>query len=145
LKLLDESLDVASTAYSNWWVSQHEKQSENNRKNASDKKALPVGLECFIRDLIKQLALCGQVLGKKTVRRIFMEALKDGTGKRSISRSTLDQFVKNYKLECKSVKNIDPVRISQVTPDNRDSFFFLLDQLVKLLHSIDAVNCPWKD
>ena len=145
LKLLDESLDIASTAYSNWCVSQHEKQSENNRTNASNKKSLPVELECFMRDLIKQLALCGQGLGKKIVRRIFTEALEDGTGKRSISRSTLDRFVRNYRLECKSVKNIDPVRISQVTPENRDSFFFRLDQLVKLLHSIDAVNCPWKE
>jgi hypothetical protein len=52
---------------------------------------------------------------------------------------------KNYKLECKNVKNIDPVRISQVTPENRDSFFFRLDQIVKLCHSIDSINCPWKE
>jgi hypothetical protein len=145
LKFLDESLEVATKTYNDWCVSQREEQSENNRKNASNKKALPVELECFMRDLIKQLALCGQGLGKKTVRRIFIEALKDGTGKRSISRSTLDRFVKNYKLECKSVKNIDPVRISQVTPENRDSFFFRLDQLIMLLHSIDDINCPWND
>jgi hypothetical protein len=143
LKFHDESLDLASKAYTNWCVAQHEKQSENNRKNGSNKKALPVELECFMRDLIKQLALCGQGLGKKTVRRIFIEALKDGTGKQTISRSTINRFIKNYRLECKNVKNIDPVRISQVTPENRDSFFFRLDQIVMLCHSIDETNCPW--
>ena len=145
LKFADESLEVATKTYNNWCISQQEKQSENSRKNASNKKALPVELECFMRDLIKQLALCGQGLGKKLVRRIFTEALTDGTGKRSISRSILDRFVKNYQLECKSVKNIDPVRISQVTPENRDSFFFRLDQLIKLTHSIDDINCPWNE
>ena len=145
LKFLDESLEVASNAYTTWCVCQQEKKTETNRKNASNKKALPLQLECFMRDLIKQLALCGQGLGKKIVRRIFIEALDDGTGKQSISRSTLNRFIRNYKLECKSVKNIDPVRISQVTPENRDNFYFRLDQIVKLCHSIDEVNCPWKD
>jgi hypothetical protein len=39
----------------------------------------------------------------------------------------LDQL--SIELECKGVKNIDPVRISQVTPDNRDSFFFVWTNL----------------
>ena len=145
LKFRDEPIEVATKAYNDWCSSQQEMQSKNNRENASNKKALPVELEYFMRDLIKQLALCGQGLGKKTVRRIFNEALKDGLGKQTISRSTLNRFIKNYQLECKNVKNIDPVRISQVTPENRDSFFFRLDQIVKLCHSIDALNCPWKD
>ena len=145
LKLLDVPLEAASKSYAKWCGSQQEKQSENNRKNASNKKALPVELECFMRELIKQLALCGQGLGKKIVRRIFIEALRDGLGKQTISRSTLNRFIKNYNLECRNVKNIDPVRISQVTPENRDSFFFRLDQIVKLCHSIDATHCPWKD
>ena len=145
LKFYGETIEVATNAYNNWCISQKEKQREINRSNASNKKTLPVELECFMRDLIKQLALCGQGLGKKIVRRIFLEALRDGTSKQTISRSCLNRFVKNYELECKNVKNIDPVRISQVTPENRDSFFFRLDQIVKLCHSIDSTNCPWKD
>jgi hypothetical protein len=93
LKFRDETIEVATTAYNNWCTLQQEKQSENNKNNASNNKALPVELECFMRYLIKQLALCGQGLGKKTVRRIFIEALKDGTGKQTISRSTLNRFI----------------------------------------------------
>ena len=43
------------------------------------------------------------------------------------------------------MKNIDPVRISQVTTKNRDAFFFRLDQVIKLLHLIDDDICPWED
>jgi len=33
--------------------------------------------------MIKQLALCAQGLGKKMVRKLFIEALSDGNGKRA--------------------------------------------------------------
>jgi hypothetical protein len=97
--------------------------------------------------LIKQLALCGQGLGKKAVRKIIAEALRDGSGNSngSFSRSTLNQFFKNYRLECRNVKNINPACISQVTPENRDAFFFRLDQILKPVNSIDPVNCKATD
>jgi hypothetical protein len=96
--------------------------------------------------LIKQLAICGQGIGKKAVSQIFTQALKDwSTCSNSLfSNSTLDRFIRKYELECKNVKNIDPARIAQVTPANRDAFFFRLDQIVALIHSLDPINCPWK-
>ena len=89
----------------------------------------------------------GKAIGKKALTEFFTHALKDCTNEndRTLSRSTLDHFIWSYHLECKTVKNIDPVRIAQeVTPENQDSFFFRLDQIVSLLHNIDPINCPWK-
>ena len=144
-KFRDEPLHSALKDYDAWCAIEKQKQTETNRSNASDKKALPVELEIFIRELIKQLALSGQGIGKKAVRQILREALIDGgdtgDGKASFSRSTLNRFFNNYKLECKNVKNIDPARIAQVTPENRDAFFFRLDQVVSLIHAIDPDNC----
>jgi len=61
-----------------------------------------------------------------------------------VSRWVLDKFVKDYKLECKNVKNKDAVRIAQMTLENCDALFFRLDKVCKLVHSIDPANCPWK-
>ena len=140
-KIDNQHVTKAIKDYDDWCASEREKKSKINTLNASNTKALPVALEIFMRELIKQLALCGQGLGKKAVKHILTEALKDGSDDGSFSRSTLDRFTINYKLECKNVKNIDPARISQVTAENRDAFFFRLDQTVKLVHSIDPVNC----
>ena len=141
LKLREVEVATAFETYDSWCANEKDKTSRKNKKNGSSAKALPVELEVFIRELIKQLALCGQGLGKKAIRKIIAEALRDGSGDGSFSRSTLNRFFNNYKLECKSVKNIDPARIAQVTPENRDAFFFRLDQIVKLVHSIDPDNC----
>jgi hypothetical protein len=141
LKLRDAEVVTALETYDCWCANEKEKTSNKNKKNGSSEKALPVELEVFIRELIKQLALCGQGLGKKAIRKIIAEALRDGSGNGSFSRSTLNRFFKNHKLECRNVKNIDPARIAQVTAENRDAFFFRLDQIVKLVKSIDPVNC----
>jgi hypothetical protein len=144
-KSFNNHVSQAMKEYDDWCVNEKKKRSETNKNNATDKKAIPVELEIFMHELIKQLALCGQGIGKKAARQIIKEALKDGIdtgdGKASFSRSTLNRFIQNYNLECKSVKNIDPARIAQVTPENRDAFFFRLDQIVKLIHSIDPDNC----
>jgi transposase len=126
--ILSKHVSQAMKEYDDWCVDEKKKKSETNKSNATDKKAIPAELEMFMYELIKQLALCGQGIGKKAARQIIKEALKDGIdtgdGKASFSRSTLNRFIQNYSLECKSVKNIDPARIAQVTPENRDAFFF---------------------
>jgi hypothetical protein len=141
LKLQEVDVVIAFNTYESWCTIEKEKISKKNKKNGSSEKALPVELEVFIRNLIKQLALCGQGLGKKAIRKIITEALRDGSSDGSFSRATLNRFFNNYRLECKNVKNIDPACIAQVTPGNRDAFFFRLDQIVKLVHSVDPVNC----
>ena len=144
-KSFNNHVSQALKEYDDWCVNEKKKRSDTNKNNATDKKAIPVELEIFMHELIKQLALCGQGIGKKAARQIIKEALNDGIdtgdGKASFSRSTLNRFIQNYSLECKSVKNIDPARIAQVTPENRDAFFFRLDQVVKLIEAIDPDNC----
>ena len=145
MKNLGDPISEASVIYDKWCVSEKEKTSKKNKNNGSNEKAIPEGLEVFIREMIKQLALCGQGMGKKLARQIIEAALKDGCVNNSFSPKTLDRFVANYDLECRSVKNIDPARISQVTPENRDAFFFRLDQVVKLVNMIDPINCNATD
>ena len=147
LKFQEVEVMTAFNSYDSWCASEKKKTGRKNRKNGSSGKAIPEVIEIFIRNLIKQLALCGQGLGKKAVRKIIAEALRDGSGNSngSFSRSTLNRFFMNYRLECKNVKNIDPARILQVTPENRDAFFFRLDQVVKLVNSVDPVNCKATD
>ena len=77
-----------------------------------NEKAIPEGLEVFIRKMIKQLAFCGQGMGKKLARQIIEAALKDGCVNTIFSPKTLEQFGANNDLECRSVKNIDPACIS---------------------------------
>jgi hypothetical protein len=137
----------AMSLYDLWRADQRKKSEQANRKNGSLEKAIPVALEKFMHELIKQLALCGQGVGKKIASKVFEEAMKEW-GVNHISRSTLNRFVHKYDLECRVVKNIDPARIAQVTPENRDAFFFRLNQVVALLHDLDPDNCPstcWKD
>jgi hypothetical protein len=150
LKSKSEPLVSAIERYDCWHASEKEKNDNKNKINGSKEKALPVELEVFMREIILQLSICGQGIGKKALRVIFKEALSDFTSKDDdgdgrFSRSTIDRFIANYDIQCKNVKNIDPAQVSQVTPENRDAFFFRLDQIIKLLHSIDDVNCPWKD
>ena len=142
---LEDSLAVALLMYDGWVERKKAKQSLRNQKNAAKVKAIPKELEIFLEELIRQLALCGQGVGKKVVTHVLEEALRDwnSNGKKSFSNSTLDRYVRKYELTCKDVKNIDPVRIAQVTEENRDAFFFRLDNVVKLLHSIGEVACPW--
>ena len=141
-----EPITKALASYDKWIESRKEVRNRANKRNGSVNKAIPEDIENFMRDLIKQMALCGQGIGKKALTEFFTHALKDRTNEndRTFSRSTLDRFIWNYHLECKTVKNIDPVRIAQVTPENRDAFFFRIDQIVSLLHDIDPINCPWK-
>ena len=121
-----EPITKALESYDKWIESQKEVQNRANKRNGSVNKAIPEDIENFMRELIKQMALCGQGIGKKALTEFFTHALKDCTNEndRTFSRSTLDRFIRNYHLECKTVKNIDPVRIAQVTPENRDAFFF---------------------
>ena len=86
----------------------------NARKNGLTDKVFPEDLEIFMRHLIKQMALCGQGFGKKAAEEILNNASKNWSGPKDsiFSRSTLDRFINNYQLECKSVKNIDPARIA---------------------------------
>ena len=145
MKLQQKSVAPAIVAYNRWQEDEKKKNGIKNKANGASEKAIPVELELFMRCLIKQLALCGQGIGKIAAKQIFVEALKDGSNDGRFSRSTLNRFIQNYELECKNVKNIDPARISQVTEENRDALFFRLDQVVMLLHTIDSTNCPWKN
>ena len=133
---------TAMEKYDEWRRNFNENISERNRKNGSTEKAIPLELEAFMRELIKQLALCGQGVGKKVVAKVIEEAMREW-GVSAFSRSTLDRFICNYELECRVLKNIDPARIAQVTPENRDAFFFRLNQVVALLHDMHPVHCPW--
>ena len=132
--------------YDQWLADRKKIAALKFQQNGVTTKVIPEDLERYIHGMIKQMALCGQGIGKKIVRQILQEALQkwDSHQDRALCRSTLERFVKRYDLECKSVKNIDPVRISQVSPENRDAFFFRLDQVVSLLHDHDPINCPWK-
>ena len=147
MKEQSEPLVSAVASYDEWVLHQNVINAANARKNGSTEKVFPEDLEIFMRHLIKQMALCGQGFGKKAAGEILTNALKNWSrpDESAFSRSTLDRFINNYQLECKSVKNIDPARIAQVTPENRDSFFFRLDQIVSLVHDMDPINCPWKN
>ena len=150
MKIRDEPLAIGMEAYEAWRVSEKEKKSITNKKNGSKEKMIPEEVEAFMKDLVSLLCICGQGIGRTTVQCLFREALsdfggKDDNGDCEISRSTLERWVDTYEMKCKGVKNIDPARISQVTTENRDAFFFRLDQLIKLLHSIDDDICPWED
>ena len=146
MKLASKPLPDAISLYDRWRSTEKTKEVNKNRQNGRTLKVFPDDLEVFMNGLIKQMALCGQGIGKKILRELFEQSLVDFsiTKGRTFSRSTLDRFIKSFDLECKAVKNIDPVRIAQVTPENRDAFFFRLDQIVSLIHNVDPINCPWK-
>ena len=145
MKERSESIVAAMEKYNDWISLEKSKASVLNKANASVLKAIPENLEVFMTSLIRQLALCGQGLGRKAVSEVLTRALKDwnNNSDRLFSTRTLKRYLNNYDLECRSVKNIDPARIAQVTPNNRDAFFFRLDQVVALIHSIDPISCPW--
>ena len=143
LKLAGEPVDEAAKKYDEFCEEMRRQISKRNKENATNRKALPLELEEFMSGLIKKLALCGQGMGEKVVWRIFNEALSTRAGRKTVSRSTVNRFIQKYELECKNVKNIDPIRISQITPKNQDIFFFGLDAVVSLINLIDARNCPW--
>ena len=97
--------------------------------------------------IIGELALFGKGVGRKTVKKIIEGCLKEYTiekARTAFSTSTYDRLLKRYDLKCKHVKNIDPVRVCQVTPENRTVMFANLDSIVQLTHEIDPINCPWK-
>jgi hypothetical protein len=135
MKIQQKPVVVAIEAYNVWREDERVKNGIKNKINGSSEKAIPIELELFMRYLIKQLALCGQGIGKIATKQIFVEALKDRSTYGTFSTSTLNRFVHSYELECKNVKNIDPARISQVTEENRDALFFRLDQIVMLVHT----------
>ena len=68
MKNLGDPISEASVIYDKWCVSEKEKTSKKNKNNGSNEKAIPEDLEIVIREMIKQLALCGQGMGKKVVR-----------------------------------------------------------------------------
>jgi hypothetical protein len=138
-----ENLTLAMGKYDRWYSNQKRIIDAKNRKNGKIVKAIPEGLEIFMTELIKQLALCGQGIGKKVVTKVIEEAMREWG--MTFSSSTLNRYVSNYDLECRVLKNIDPARIAQVTPANRDAFFFRLNQVVALLHDSDPIHCPWTD
>eukprot|EP00531_Pseudo-nitzschia_arenysensis_P020314 CAMPEP_0116121844 /NCGR_PEP_ID=MMETSP0329-20121206/3908_1 /TAXON_ID=697910 /ORGANISM="Pseudo-nitzschia arenysensis, Strain B593" /LENGTH=1159 /DNA_ID=CAMNT_0003615673 /DNA_START=16 /DNA_END=3493 /DNA_ORIENTATION=- len=144
MKDRSESLFNAMEKYKDWLAIQLSKIATKNKSNSAILKAIPEELEKFMFEVIKQLALCGQGIGKKAVSQILTTALKDWNrdNDKLFSTRTLDRFIENYDLECRAVKNIDPDRIAQVTESNRDAFYFRLDQIVALIHSLDPVNCP---
>ena len=147
-KLREECGDLTDgiDLYDQWLADRKAKAAMVYRKNGSTAKVFPPDLEAYMHGLIKQMALCGQGIGKKIATQLLQQALHkwDSHQERTFSRSTLERFIKRYEMECKNVKNIDPVRIAQVTPANRDAFFFRLDQVVALLHDHDPIKCPWE-
>ena len=142
MKENSESVSYAFSNYDDWRQSENSTRCNINKDNGSQNQAIPEDVKQFMRELIKQLALCGQGLARKVVEQILAKALEDHN---YFSRRTLDRFIESYKLKCKSVKNIDPVRISQVTPEKRDALFQKMDTVVQLCHRIDPDNCPWND
>ena len=64
MKYSYDPISEASVIYDNWCASEKEKTRKKNKKNGSKEKAIPEALEVFIHEMIKQLALCGQDMGK---------------------------------------------------------------------------------
>ena len=141
LKPESKSVTYAFNKYDEWRKNEDEARATKNKRNGSQNQAIPEHIRLFIRELIKQLAACGQGLARKVVEKIVNAALDD----HEISRRTLDRYMEQYDLRCKGVKNIDPKRIAQVTTEKRDLFFHNLDAIVKHCHNIDETNCPWED
>ena len=105
MKEQSEPLVSAVASYDEWVLHQNVINAANARKNGSTEKVFPEDLEIFMRHLIKQMALCGQGFGKKAAGEILTNALKNWSrpDESAFSRSTLNRFINNYQLECKSV------------------------------------------
>ena len=140
-KLGSETVPIAFEQYDEWLLNEDDKRAARNKENGSKNQAIPEEARKSLRELVKQLAFCGQGLPRRVIEMILKTALDD----HHVSRRTLDRFISQYDLRCKGVKNISPIRISQVTPEKRDAFFHRLDANVKLCHQMDPINCPWKD
>ena len=141
LKSISEKHSVAFKAYDEWLANENRMRAIRNRKNGSRNQAIPDDTKVFLQELIKQLAFCGQGLPRKVVEEILFESLNKN---HRVSRRTLDRYMQQYDLRCRGVKNIDPIRIAQVTTEKRDLFFHNLDAIVKNCHEIDEINCPWE-
>ena len=133
--------------YDKWCEKSKEHIKERNRKNASCQKLLPPSFETFMQIFLKDMALIGKGLGRKTVRSLIKNCLKEykiSDKTSAFCEKTLENYLHKYDLQCKNVKNICPHRISQVTPANRTMMFANLDSIVGLVHEMDPTNCPWK-
>ena len=97
MKDQEEPITKALESYDEWIESRKEVRNRANKRNGSVNKAIPEDIENFMRELIKQMALCGQGIGKKALTEFFTHALKDHTDEndRTFSRSTLDRFIQN--------------------------------------------------
>ena len=131
----------AFKTYDKWLAVEKQKVAIKNKKNGSKSEAIPEEVKKLMYELIKYMAIIGQGLTRKVVEKMLKEALDE---QNCFSRCTLDRFLAAYDLKCKSVKNIDPARIGQVTEEKRDALFHRLNTIVKLLNEIDPINCPWK-
>ena len=129
------------------WIEEGEKAVERrNKKNASKQKILPKEVEDFMAVIVEELALFGKGLGRRTVKKVIEGCLKEYKLLKhdtAYCQKTFENFLKRYDYVCKNVKNIDPARASQVTPQNRAIMFANLDSLVEVVHAIDPLNCPW--
>ena len=147
-ELKDDSVALtdALSKYDSFVQGTSEALAEKNSKNASNVKLLPNEFECFMSVLIEQMALIGKGLGRNKVKSLIEGCLREykiGDSRTAFSQKTYERFLKKYDYTCKNVKNIDPARAAQVTPENREMIFANLDSLVALTHEVDPQNCPW--
>ena len=78
--------DALLSSYDIWVREGKAKASEQSRNNGAMTKVIAKELEHFIRGLIKQMALCGQGMGKKILIKLLEQSLQTGP-KKTITHS----------------------------------------------------------
>ena len=79
MKEVSTPLSDALASYDIWVREGKAKLSEQFRNNGATSKVIPKELEHFMRGLIKQMALCGQGIGKKILTKLLEQSLQDWT------------------------------------------------------------------
>ena len=77
MKKASTPIKDAMTLYDVWVNDAKTRASEQYKNNGSSDKVFPTELEQFMHGLIKQMALCGQGIGKKVLTELFEQSLQD--------------------------------------------------------------------